>query len=60
MPDEVPVVDQVATLPGLTIATGMSGHGFGVGPAFGRIAAALATGAAPGHDLSAFRLARFD
>ena len=60
MPDEVPVVDQVATLPGLTIATGMSGHGFGVGPAFGRIAAELATGAAPDHDLSAFRLARFD
>jgi len=59
MPDVLPVVDTVADLPGLTIATGMSGHGFGIGPAFGRIAAALASGTDPGHDLSSFRLSRF-
>jgi glycine/D-amino acid oxidase-like deaminating enzyme len=59
MPDVVPVVDTVADLPGLTIATGMSGHGFGIGPAFGRIVARLVTGDAPGHDISRFRLSRF-
>ncbi len=59
MPDLVPVVDRVEAVPGLVIATGMSGHGFGIGPAFGRIAAALVTGDSPGHDLSGFRLDRF-
>lgn len=59
MPDVVPVVDQVAALPGLSVATGMCGHGFGIGPAFGRIMADLVQGNAPGHDLSRFRLSRF-
>ncbi|MFZ1680297.1 MAG: FAD-binding oxidoreductase, partial [Rhizobiaceae bacterium] len=59
MPDVVPVVDVVADLPGLVVATGMSGHGFGIGPAFGRIVADLVTGRAPGHDLARFRLSRF-
>ena len=59
LPDVVPVVDRVPTLPGLTVATGMCGHGFGIGPAFGRIAAALVGGREPGHDLSRFRLSRF-
>jgi len=39
MPDVVPIVDSVPTIPGLTLATGMSGHGFGIGPGFGRVAA---------------------
>ncbi len=59
LPDVVPVVDHAAQLPGLTIATGMCGHGFGIGLAFGRIAADLVQGNAPGHDLSRFRLSRF-
>lgn len=59
MPDLVPVVDRAAALPGLTIATGMSGHGFGIGPAFGRIVANLVRGHAIGHDLTRFRLSRF-
>lgn len=59
MPDIVPVVDRVEALPGLTLGTGMSGHGFGIGPGMGRVLAALATGAAPGHDLTRFRMARF-
>ncbi len=33
LPDVVPIVDH-APIPGLTIATGMSGHGFGIGPAW--------------------------
>ncbi|MGJ8623894.1 MAG: NAD(P)/FAD-dependent oxidoreductase [Yoonia sp.] len=59
MPDLVPVVDRAPSLPGLTIGTGMSGHGFGIGPAMGRVLAALATGGDVGHDLQRFRLSRF-
>lgn len=58
MPDVVPVVDH-APLQGVTIATGMCGHGFGIGPAFGRLAAQLVRGDTPDHDLSRFRFNRF-
>ncbi|MBL4917147.1 NAD(P)/FAD-dependent oxidoreductase [Szabonella alba] len=58
MPDVVPVVDN-APLPGLTIATGMSGHGFGIGPGMGRVLADLMLGRPTGHDLSRFRFSRF-
>lgn len=59
MPDIVPVVDHCAALPGLTLSTGMCGHGFGIGPAFGRITARLMQGIETGHDLSRFRESRF-
>ena len=59
MPDVVPVIDRADALPGLTIATGMSGHGFGIGPGVGRVVADLVTGRDVGHDLSRFRLGRF-
>lgn len=59
LPDVVPVVDHVAQLPGLITATGMCGHGFGIGPAFGRILADMAQNNAPGHDLGRFNMARF-
>lgn len=58
LPDVVPIVDH-APIPGLTIATGMSGHGFGIGPGMGRVVADLVTGQPTGHDLSRFRLSRF-
>jgi glycine/D-amino acid oxidase-like deaminating enzyme len=58
MPDVVPIVDH-APLPGLTIATGMSGHGFGIGPGMGRVLADLMMGRATGHDLARFRFGRF-
>jgi glycine/D-amino acid oxidase-like deaminating enzyme len=53
------VIDEAQALPGLIIGTGMCGHGFGIGPAFGRILADLCMGNPPGHALSRFRLARF-
>ena len=59
MPDVVPVVDRVATLQGLTIGTGMSGHGFGIGPGFGEILARMAAGETQQHDLNRFRFERF-
>ena len=58
-PDAVPLLGETEALPGLVVATGLSGHGFGVGPAVGRIAADLTRGRHPGHDLARFRLGRF-
>ncbi len=59
MPDMVPIIDRVPTLEGLIVATGMSGHGFGIGPAFGRIIAQIACGEKSEHDLHRFRFSRF-
>lgn len=59
MPDVVPIVDRAPHYGGLYICTGMCGHGFGIGPAFGRIMADMITGGAIGHDLARFRLGRF-
>lgn len=59
MPDVVPVIDRVAAIPGFVLATGMSGHGFGIGPGMGRVVADLVAGQAVGHDLHRFRLSRF-
>ena len=58
-PDVVPIVDYAPMLRGLAICTGMCGHGFGIGPAFGRIMADIVTGNDPVHDLSRFRFGRF-
>jgi glycine/D-amino acid oxidase-like deaminating enzyme len=58
-PDVVPYISPVGTQPGLTIATGFSGHGFGIGPAAGRLAALLAIGETPSVDPTPFRASRF-
>jgi glycine/D-amino acid oxidase-like deaminating enzyme len=57
-PDAVPVIAPIDALPGLTVAAGFSGHGFGIGPGAGRLAADLAIGAAPVVDPTPFRLER--
>lgn len=57
-PDAVPVISEVGALPGLFLATGFSGHGFGIGPGAGRLAADIVTGTAPCVDPAPFRLAR--
>lgn len=59
-PDGVPIIDRAEALPGLVLATGFSGHGFGIGPAAGQLAAELATGAPTIVDPAPFRLSRFD
>lgn len=56
-PDALPVIDHTP-IPGLILATGMSGHGFGIGPGVAQVVADLAQGRTPRHDLSAFALAR--
>ena len=59
MPDVVPVIDRVPELPGLTLGTGFSGHGFGIGPGAGRVLADLARGHPVDLDLRRFRFSRF-
>lgn len=58
-PDAVPVISGVERTPGLFIATGFSGHGFGIGPGAGRLMADLVANDAPIVDPRAFRLSRF-
>jgi len=58
-PDVVPYIGAIGAIPGLTVAAGFSGHGFGIGPGAGRLAADLATGQAPSVDPTAFRVSRF-
>lgn len=58
-PDAIPVISTVKSLPGLVLATGFSGHGFGIGPGAGRLAAELVTGDRPCVDPTPFRYERF-
>ncbi|ASY64377.1 D-amino acid dehydrogenase small subunit [Sinorhizobium sojae CCBAU 05684] len=58
-PDVVPVISHADTLTGLVIATGFSGHGFGIGPGAGHLVADLVTGDPPIVDPTPFRLSRF-
>ncbi|MBS9721145.1 FAD-binding oxidoreductase [Tianweitania sp. BSSL-BM11] len=57
MPDLLPLVDR-APINGVTIATGMSGHGFGIGPGMAEVIADLVQERSPKYNLSAFRLGR--
>lgn len=57
-PDGLPIVD--APLPGLAFATGLSGHGFTLGPALGSALVDLATNGRADLPVDAFALSRFD
>ena len=58
-PDIVPVMDRIDSHPGLFLASGFSGHGFGIGPGAGRVMANLIIGNETGFDLTRFRFSRF-
>ena len=58
-PDVIPIIDSVNTLPGFYVATGFSGHGFGIGPGAGKAIANLLSGKKSEIDISEFRLSRF-
>jgi glycine/D-amino acid oxidase-like deaminating enzyme len=58
-PDAVPVMSPVVELPGFYLASGFSGHGFGLGPGAGKLMADLVTGAKPCVDPAPFRLSRY-
>lgn len=54
-PDAVPVIGAVDTLPGFYLATGFSGHGFGIGPAAGEMVADIVLERPPKVDPYPFR-----
>jgi glycine/D-amino acid oxidase-like deaminating enzyme len=58
-PDVLPIISSVDGLEGFFIATGFSGHGFGIGPGAGKLVADMVCGNADRTELSAFRLSRF-
>ncbi|MCX8997262.1 FAD-binding oxidoreductase [Rhizobiaceae bacterium BDR2-2] len=58
-PDAVPVIAPVGSVPGFYLATGFSGHGFGIGPGAGALMADLITGTTPCVDPAPFRMDRF-
>ncbi|WP_420412006.1 NAD(P)/FAD-dependent oxidoreductase [Roseibium sp.] len=59
MPDSVPTIDSVPDMEGLWVASGFSGHGFGIGPAVGEVLANLMQNRETGYDLTRFRFDRF-
>jgi glycine/D-amino acid oxidase-like deaminating enzyme len=58
-PDAVPVISASGHVKGLYLAAGGSGHGFGIGPGIGRLAADLVASDKPCVDPTPFRLSRF-
>ena len=57
-PDGVPVISEVPSLPGFYIASGFSGHGFGIGPGAGHLMADLVMGETPIVDPAPYRYGR--
>lgn len=57
--DHVPVISKVEEAPGLILACGFSGHGFGISPAVGLVLAQLATGQETAVDLFPLRYGRW-
>ncbi|MCU0905924.1 MAG: FAD-binding oxidoreductase [Rhodobacteraceae bacterium] len=58
-PDGVPAIGALDEVPGLILAAGFSGHGFGIGPGAGHLIADLVTGAAPLVDPAPYHPRRF-
>jgi len=58
-PDVIPIIDSIDHIAGFHVATGFSGHGFGIGPGAGKAIAGMLTGVDSGIDLAQFRLGRF-
>ena len=58
-PDVIPIMSEVETVPGFYLATGFSGHGFGIAPGAGRLMADIVTGDVPIVDPYDFRFSRF-
>lgn len=58
-PDAVPVIGPIESIPGFFLASGFSGHGFGIGPGAGQLMADLVMGERPSVDPWPFRFDRF-
>ncbi|MCH8298524.1 MAG: N-methyl-L-tryptophan oxidase [Chloroflexi bacterium] len=59
-PDEHFIIDLLPSQPQVSVAAGFSGHGFKFASVIGEIMADLAQHGETGHDISLFRLDRFD
>ncbi|MEM8664569.1 MAG: FAD-binding oxidoreductase, partial [Pseudomonadota bacterium] len=59
-PDALPVIDRVPSHDNMVVAAGFSGHGFGIAPVTGPLAADTVLGNPTAHDLTAFRFSRFN
>ena len=59
MPDAIPVISGIESVPGMFLATGFSGHGFGIGPGAGQLMADLVSGSTPSVEPRPFRFSRF-
>lgn len=57
--DGVPVISRVDEVPGLVLAAGFTGHGFGISPIVGILLSELTCGEETTLDVSAFRYDRF-
>ena len=58
-PDGLPTISAVGSVPGFFVATGFTGHGFGIGPGAGKLMAQLVMGETPMVDPAPFRYSRF-
>jgi glycine/D-amino acid oxidase-like deaminating enzyme len=58
-PDGVPAIGETERVPGLILAAGFSGHGFGIGPGAGHLIADLVSGAEPFVDPRPLHPSRF-
>jgi glycine/D-amino acid oxidase-like deaminating enzyme len=58
-PDVLPILAPMTAPAGLFVATGFSGHGFGIGPGAGEFIADAVTGGLTAAALAPFRLSRF-
>jgi glycine/D-amino acid oxidase-like deaminating enzyme len=58
-PDVLPVISHVEGYEGFLVASGFSGHGFGIGPGAGKLIADMIRGVADRNEVRAFRLQRF-
>lgn len=59
MCDHVPVMGKVSEVPGMVLACGFSGHGYGISPVVGKLMAELVTTGEPSISLEAFSYDRF-
>ena len=58
-PDILPIISPVESIGDFFVATGFSGHGFGIGPGAGKLIAGMVSGTAEPAALAGFRLGRF-
>ncbi|MCF5715552.1 FAD-binding oxidoreductase [Pseudomonas tremae] len=58
-PDGVPGIGEMTSLPGLVLAAGFSGHGFGIGPGAGHLIADIVSGVKPIVDPTPYHPDRF-